>query len=69
MGVETNNTAPETTTEVNAPVVVPVKPAPKLDGAIRQAIDMIASQGLEFSDMDISMSYNGASMVLHFVRR
>ena len=43
MEAETNNTAPETTTEVNAPVVVPDNPAPKLDGAVRQALDMIAS--------------------------
>ena len=69
MEVETNNTAPETTTEVNAPVVVPDKPAPKLDGAIRQALDMIASQGLEFLDMNVSLNNDGAAMVLHFVRR
>lgn len=69
MEVETNNTAPETTTEVNAPVEVPDKPAPKLDGAIRQALDMIASQGLEFLDMNVSLNNDGAAMVLHFVRR
>lgn len=69
MEVETNNTAPETTTEVNAPVVVPDKPAPKLDGAIRQALDMIASQGFELLDIEVSLNNDGAAMVLHFVRR
>ena len=69
MEVETNNTAPETEIEVDAPVVVPDKPAPKLDGAIRQALDMIASQGLEFLDMNVSLNNDGAAMVLHFVRR
>lgn len=69
MEVETNNTAPETTTEVDAPVVVPDKPAPKLDGTIRQALDMIASRGLEFLDMNVSLNNDGAAMTLHFVRR
>ena len=69
MEVETNNTAPETTTEVNEPVVVQNKPAPKLDGAIRQALDMIASQELKFLDMNVSLNNDGAAMVLHFVRR
>lgn len=69
MEVETNNTTPETATEANAPVVVPDNPAPKLDGAIRQALDMIASQGLEFLDMNVSLNNDGAAMVLHFVRR
>ena len=69
MEVETNNTAPETKTEVNAPVEATDKPAPKLDGAIRQALDMIASQGLEFLDMNVSLNNDGAAMVLHFVRR
>lgn len=69
MEVETNNTAPETKTEVNAPVEATDKPVPKLDGAIRQALDMIASQGLEFLDMNVSLNDDGAAMVLHFVRR
>ena len=69
MEVETNNTAPETTTEVNAPVEVTDNPAPKLDGAIRRTLDMIASQGLEFLDMNVSLNNDGAAMVLHFVRR
>jgi hypothetical protein len=69
MEVETNNTAPETKTEVNAPAEAPDNPAPKLDGAIRQALDMIASQGLEFLDMNVSLNNDGAAMVLHFVRR
>jgi hypothetical protein len=64
MEVETNNTAPETMSEVNTPVEVP-----KLDGAIRQALDMIASQGLGFLDMNVSLNNDGAAMVLHFVRR
>lgn len=69
MEVEANNTAPETAIEVDAPVAVPDKPAPKLDGAIYRALDMIASQGLEFRDMRVRLSHNGAAMVLHFVRR
>ena len=69
MEVETNNIAPETTTEVNAPVAAADTPAPKFGEAIRQALDMIASQGLEFHDMDISLSHNGATLELHFVRR
>jgi hypothetical protein len=69
MEVETNNTAPETTTEANAPVAVPDKPAPELNGAIYRALDMIASQGLELLDMDLSLSHNGAAMELNFVRR
>lgn len=68
MEVETNNTAPETTTEVNNPRT-PDAHAPKLDEAIRQALDMIASQGLEFLDMNVSLNNDGAAMVLHFVRR
>lgn len=69
MEVETNNTTHGITTEVNAPVESPDKPAPKLDEAIRQALDMIASQGLEFLDMNVSLNNDGAAMVLHFVRR
>lgn len=69
MEVETNNTAPETEIEVDAPVVAPDNPAPKLDGAICRALDMIASQGLEFRDMNVSLNNDGAAMVLHFVRR
>jgi hypothetical protein len=69
MEVEMNNIAPEATIKVNTPVAMPDKPAPKLDGAIRQALDMIASQGLEFLDMNVSMNNDGAAMVLHFVWR
>ncbi len=69
MEVETNNTAPETATEVDAPVVVPDNPAPKLDGVIYRALDMIASKGLEFLDMRVSLNNDGASMDLTFVRR
>lgn len=69
MEVETNNTAPETEIEVDAPVAVPDNPAPKLDGAIYRALDMIASQALEFRDMRVRLSHNGAAMELTFVRR
>ena len=63
MEVETNNTAPETTTEVNAPVAAADTPTPKFGEAIRQALDMIASQGLEFLDMNVSLNNDGAAMV------
>ena len=69
MEVETNNAAPETTTEVNAPVVAPDNPAQKLNGAIYHALDMIASQELEFLDMNVSLNDDSAAMVVHFVRR
>ena len=64
MEVETNNTAPETTTEVNTPVE-----APKLDITIQQALAMIRSQGLTFDCMHMSLSDNGATLELHFARR
>ena len=67
MEVETNNIMPEeSTVEANTPIVTPKTPAAKNKNTICQALDMIESQGLEFHDMDISLSRNGASMVLHF---
>lgn len=69
MEVETNNTALETTAEVNAPVEAPDKPAPKLDGAVQQTLAMIRSQGLAFDCMHMSLSDGGATLELHFARR
>ena len=69
MEVETNNTAPETTTEVNTPVEVPDKPALNLNRSIYQALDMIASQGFELLDMNVRLNNDSAAMELTFVRR
>ena len=64
MEVETNNTAPETKTEVNAPVEVP-----RHDITIQQTLAMIRSQGLAFDCMHMSLSDGGATLELHFARR
>lgn len=64
MEVETNNTAPETTTEVNAPVEVP-----RLDITIQQTLAMIRGQGFAFDCMHMSLSDGGATLELHFARR
>lgn len=69
MEVETNNTAPETTTEVNTPVEVPDKPALNLNRSIYQALDMILSQGFELLDMNVRLSNDSAAMELTFARR
>lgn len=69
MEVEMNNIAPEATIKVDTPVAMPDNPAQKLNGAIYHALDMIASQELEFLDMNVSLNDDSAAMVVHFVRR
>lgn len=71
--IETNKIAPETTTEVNEAVPecaqAPDAEIPALDTAVDQALALIASQGLAFDIMHMTLSDGGATLELHFARR
>ena len=61
------------TTEVpeESPYTAAAKPEtkpPSLDTAVQQTLAMIASQGMEFGGMDMSLTASDATLVLRFKR-